>query len=251
MISCRVCAHFMNVSKRKHDAGAGFYSWEVSRDPRTIVHEKEDGQGAATCLSRHRNSRCPSLGAGTPCHASYICCQTARGVLWSRMPHFASDSLAAVCMVAASSSVMCVRLLNAVFAWGGAGADEGRIIIELYKDVTPRTAENFRCLCTGERGDGDSGSKLHFKGRTFHRIIAGFMVQGGDITHGTQLAHCASQSRIVYSKWQPCFATARSGKYSTCAYRVVEVGRVDLRSSKYGTRPQTRGCVHHTSPALH
>ena len=58
-------------------------------------------------------------------------------------------------------------------------------MIELFKDVAPRTVENFRCLCTGERGNGDSGSPLHFQGSCFHRIIAGFMVQGGDITHGT------------------------------------------------------------------
>eukprot|EP00913_Durusdinium_trenchii_P035066 g32803.t1 len=50
---------------------------------------------------------------------------------------------------------------------------------ELFADVVPRTAENFRCLCTGERG-----RDLSFKGCTFHRIIPGFMAQGGDITHG-------------------------------------------------------------------
>jgi cyclophilin family peptidyl-prolyl cis-trans isomerase len=42
----------------------------------------------------------------------------------------------------------------------------------------PKTAENFRCLCTGEKGDD-----IYFKGNVFHRIIAGFMMQGGDITH--------------------------------------------------------------------
>lgn len=61
----------------------------------------------------------------------------------------------------------------------------GRIIIELLADKTPRTAENFRCLCTGEKGRGKSGKLLHFKGSTFHRVIRGFMAQGGDFTHGT------------------------------------------------------------------
>jgi len=55
----------------------------------------------------------------------------------------------------------------------------GRMDIELFADVVPRTAENFRCLCTGEKG-----KKLHFKGSKIHRIIPGFMAQGGDITNG-------------------------------------------------------------------
>jgi len=60
---------------------------------------------------------------------------------------------------------------------------EGRIEFELYKDVTPKTAENFRCLCTGERTN-KAGKRLHFKGSKFHRIIPGFMCQGGDFTRG-------------------------------------------------------------------
>ncbi|PSC69049.1 peptidyl-prolyl cis-trans isomerase [Micractinium conductrix] len=60
----------------------------------------------------------------------------------------------------------------------------GRIVMELRADVTPRTAENFRCLCTGEKGTGRSGKPLHFKGSTFHRVIPDFMCQGGDFTRG-------------------------------------------------------------------
>lgn len=52
----------------------------------------------------------------------------------------------------------------------------GRITMQLYKDITPKTAENFRALCTGEKGEGKSGKPLHFKGCTFHRIIKDFMV---------------------------------------------------------------------------
>ncbi len=55
----------------------------------------------------------------------------------------------------------------------------GRVVMELRADVVPRTAENFRCLCTGERGVGKSGKPLHFKGSTFHRIIPDFMCQVG------------------------------------------------------------------------
>ncbi|BDA48692.1 probable peptidyl-prolyl cis-trans isomerase at N-terminal half [Coccomyxa sp. Obi] len=64
------------------------------------------------------------------------------------------------------------------------GEPIGRIVIVLHADVVPKTAENFRCLCTGERGVGKSGRKLHFKGSKFHRVIPDFMCQGGDFTAG-------------------------------------------------------------------
>jgi peptidylprolyl isomerase len=60
----------------------------------------------------------------------------------------------------------------------------GRIEIELFADACPKTAENFRALCTGEKGVGKSGKPLHFKGSGFHRIIPQFMCQGGDFTRG-------------------------------------------------------------------
>ena len=64
------------------------------------------------------------------------------------------------------------------------GEAAGRITFGLFGDVVPKTAKNFATLCDGSAGTGNSGKPLHYKDSSFHRIIPGFMAQGGDFTSG-------------------------------------------------------------------
>ncbi|EEB17620.1 40 kDa peptidyl-prolyl cis-trans isomerase, putative [Pediculus humanus corporis] len=59
----------------------------------------------------------------------------------------------------------------------------GRIVIELFSDIVPKTAENFLALCIGNHFSQNSGKKLHYKGTIFHKIVRGLFIQGGDVVN--------------------------------------------------------------------
>ena len=83
------------------------------------------------------------------------------------------------------------------------GEPAGRVTFGLYGHVAPRTAENFRQLCTGESGSTASGVPRHFKGSKFHRIITGFMCQGDN---AKTPCTCGAQASLLLTGARPSLA---------------------------------------------
>merc|ERR1712036_9584 len=87
-----------------------------------------------------------------------------------------------------SPTVRTMATTRVFFDMTADGAPVGKIIMELRNDIVPKTAENFRALCTGEKGFG-------YRGSTFHRVINNFMCQGGDFTR-----HNGTGGKSIYGE---------------------------------------------------
>lgn len=122
--------------------------------------------------------------------------------------------------------------------------------VQLYSDIVPKTAENFRALCTGEKGQGRSGKPLHFKGCAFHRIIPDFMcqVRRSNAVHSVCrfvcdfFAVCLVSVRVVLGEWRSRRTREHSSDLCFCAIvnRVATSRAATARVARASTAPSSR-----------
>ncbi|CAN0092663.1 unnamed protein product, partial [Ectocarpus sp. 6 AP-2014] len=118
------------------------------------------------------------------------------------------------------------------------GGVPARLTFELRKDIVPRTAENFRSICAGDRADTQDGTRLSYQGCVFHRVIKDFAVIGGDIASET-------------ADKQKTFALSKPTKESTAASNSEARHDGTGRASIYGGHFADENFVlRHTGPGV-
>ena len=108
----------------------------------------------------------------------------------------------------------------------------GRVEIELFSNKLPVTCENFRAFCTGEKGEGSiKGKNMHYKGVKCHRIIPGFMLQGGDHIQGDGSGGESIYGRCFADEWPDGGHTSSTRRVDSCPWPTPGRGRMGLSSS--------------------
>ncbi|KAF8085977.1 hypothetical protein N665_0640s0022 [Sinapis alba] len=117
------------------------------------------------------------------------------------------------------------------------GKPAGRVVMELFADTTPKTAENFRALCTGEKGIGKFGKPLHYKGTIIHKVFPDYTLCGGDIIGGGEEpgGECIYENRFfddenfikthsgpgILTMWN-CRENTNGSQFMICLRKIVE-----------------------------
>lgn len=114
----------------------------------------------------------------------------------------------------------------------------GRITLELFADVCPKTAENFRQFCTGEHRP--NGQPVGYKGCSFHRVIKDFMVQGGDFSNGDGTGSAsiygskfADENFTLRHTGPGVLSSANSGPNTNCSQFFITCTPCDFLDGKH------------------